>query len=146
MMNSCLIAANKYSHVDATADSIIWTNSEMTITIMCASIPVIRPLWTKILGGSITDRYYKQSDKQSEGSSGIITIGRWRRKERKADTEFDLDTIPRPDVTSTKTTTIGTFEGSFDADSEHDILRDSQVIQQRREFTIDYQGGRESEP
>ncbi|KAI6085228.1 hypothetical protein F4821DRAFT_241433 [Hypoxylon rubiginosum] len=130
----------------ATADSIIWTNSEMTITIMCASIPVIRPLWTKILGGSITDRYYKQSDKQSEGSSGIITIGRWRRKERKADTEFDLDTIPRPDVTSTKTTTIGTFEGSFDADSEHDILRDSQVIQQRREFTIDYQGGRESEP
>ncbi|KAI1767874.1 hypothetical protein GGR53DRAFT_525483 [Hypoxylon sp. FL1150] len=134
----------------ATADSIIWTNSEMTITIMCASIPVIRPLWTKMLGGSSSaaDRwYYKQSDKPSEGSSGIVTIGRWR-KERKTDTtntdaDFDLETVPRPDVTSTKTTTIGTFGG--DADSENGILRNSQMIQQRREFTIDYHGGRDLE-
>ncbi|XXG99656.1 hypothetical protein Hte_005997 [Hypoxylon texense] len=129
----------------ATADSIIWTNSEMTITIICASVPVLRPLWTKVLGGSISDRYYKQSDKQSEGSNGIITIGRMR-KERKMETDFDLETIPRPDVRNTKTTTIGTFNGTSDDGSEHSILREGQAIQHRREFTIAYEGGRAPEP
>ncbi|KAI4864892.1 hypothetical protein F4820DRAFT_313481 [Hypoxylon rubiginosum] len=129
----------------ATADSIIWTNSEMTITIICASVPVLRPLWVKVLGGSISDRYYKQSDKPSEGSDGIITIGRIR-KERKMETDFDLETIPRPDVRNTKTTTIGTFNGFSDAGSEHSILRDGQAIQQKREFTIAYEGGRAPGP
>ncbi|KAI1774371.1 hypothetical protein F4818DRAFT_80454 [Hypoxylon cercidicola] len=124
----------------ATADSIIWTNSEMTITILCASIPVLRPLWTKVLGGSVNDRYFKQSDKQSEGSNGIMTIGRMRR-ERRAEIEFDLETIPRPDVKDTKTTTIGASNGS-DAGSEQSILRGGQTIQHKREFTIAYEGGR----
>lgn len=117
----------------------------MTITIICASVPVLRPLWVKVLGGSISDRYYKQSDKPSEGSDGIITIGRIR-KERKMETDFDLETIPRPDVRNTKTTTIGTFNGFSDAGSEHSILRDGQAIQQKREFTIAYEGGRAPGP
>ncbi|KAI1377155.1 hypothetical protein F4677DRAFT_417532 [Hypoxylon crocopeplum] len=120
----------------ATADSVMWTSSELTITIICVSIPVLRPLWNKLVGGSVTDRYIKHS----EGSSGILTIGRIR-KPIKVDTELGLDTIPRPDVRDTNTTTIGATRPHSDTGSERSILRDNQAIQKTREFTLAYEGG-----
>ncbi|KAI2607900.1 hypothetical protein GGR54DRAFT_395521 [Hypoxylon sp. NC1633] len=123
----------------ATAESVMWTSSELTITIICVSIPVLRPLWTRIVGESITDRYHKHS----EGSSGILTIGRIR-KVRKTDTELALDTIPRPDVKDVKTTTIGASRRHSDTGSERSILGPN--IQKTREFTIAYEGGRATEP
>ncbi|KAI1407383.1 hypothetical protein F5Y13DRAFT_183430 [Hypoxylon sp. FL1857] len=123
----------------ATADSVMWTSSELTITIICVSIPVLRPLWIGLFGGIMSsDRYYKHSD----GSNGIITIGRLR-KAKKTDTELGLDTIPRPDVKDTHTTAIGTVRrNSETGSSERSILRDSQTIQKVQEFTIAYENGK----
>ncbi|KAI2464229.1 hypothetical protein F4781DRAFT_425700 [Annulohypoxylon bovei var. microspora] len=120
----------------ATADSVMWTSSELTTTIICVSIPVLRPLWGKLVGRTNTDQYYEHSD----GSDGIVTIGRMR-KARKADTELALDTIPRPDVKDTHTTEIGTNRRNSDTGSERSILRNSQAIQKTKEFTISYEGG-----
>ncbi|KAI1452433.1 hypothetical protein F4805DRAFT_472420 [Annulohypoxylon moriforme] len=118
----------------ATADSVIWTNSELTITIICVSAPVLRPLWSKLVGRTNTDRSYERSD----GSSGIITIGRMR-KARKTDTELALDTIPRPDIKNTRTLAIGTNRRNSETGSEQSILRNSQAIQKTKEFTISYE-------
>ncbi|OTA83720.1 hypothetical protein M434DRAFT_16599 [Hypoxylon sp. CO27-5] len=122
----------------ATADSVMWTSSELTITIICVSIPVLRPLWIGLFGGiKSSDRYYKQN----EGSNGIITIGRIR-KAKKTDTELGLDTIPRPDVKDMQTTAIGTTRQNSYTGSEQSILRDSQAIQRIQEFTIAYEDGK----
>ncbi|KAI1138447.1 hypothetical protein F5Y05DRAFT_418770 [Hypoxylon sp. FL0543] len=123
----------------ATADSVMWTSSELTITIICVSIPVLRPLWIGLFGGTVSsDRYYKQSD----GSDGIVTIGRIRKTPKKLDTELGLDTIPRPDVKDTQITAIGATRHDLDTGSERSILRDSQTIQKVQEFTIAYENGK----
>ncbi|KAI1474401.1 hypothetical protein F4774DRAFT_429925 [Daldinia eschscholtzii] len=117
----------------ATAESIIWTSSELTITLICVSVPVLRPIWVRILGGTNSDRYYKQS----EGSQGLVTIGRMRNS-RPRDTEIGLDTI-RPDVKDANMTTIGASRRNSDDGSERTILRDNQAIQRTREVTIAYE-------
>ncbi|ROV99459.1 hypothetical protein VMCG_06365 [Cytospora schulzeri] len=52
----------------ATADSVMWTSSELCITIVCVSIPSLRPLWQRFKGGSSTDPYY--NDSHSRGGFG----------------------------------------------------------------------------
>ncbi|KKA16263.1 hypothetical protein T310_10149, partial [Rasamsonia emersonii CBS 393.64] len=37
---------------DATTGSVMWTNSEMTVTIICVSIPALRPLYKHLTGQS----------------------------------------------------------------------------------------------
>ncbi|KAI0896169.1 hypothetical protein F4806DRAFT_496289 [Annulohypoxylon nitens] len=120
----------------ATANSIMWTSSELTITVICVSAPVLRPLWRKLVGRATTD----QSNENGDGSNGIITIGRIR-KARKWDTELALDSIPRPDIRDTRTTEIGANRCTSDTGSEQSILRNGQVgIQKTKEFTISYEG------
>ncbi|KAI1206360.1 uncharacterized protein F4807DRAFT_439794 [Annulohypoxylon truncatum] len=118
----------------ATADSVMWTNSELTITIICVSAPVLRPLWRRFIGRTNTD----QSEEDSDRSNGIITIGRLR-KARKLDIELALDTIPRPDIKNTRTTAIGANRRNSDTGSEQSILRNSKAIQKTKEFTISYE-------
>ncbi|KAI0884105.1 uncharacterized protein GGS22DRAFT_189235 [Annulohypoxylon maeteangense] len=118
----------------ATADSVMWTSSELTITIVCVSAPVLRPLWRKLVGRTSTDQSYGNSDRSNE----IMTIGRIR-KARKTDTELALDTIPRPDIKNTRTTAIGTNRGNLNTGSQQSILRNSQAIQKTKEFTISYE-------
>ncbi|KAI1080756.1 hypothetical protein F5B20DRAFT_589130 [Whalleya microplaca] len=119
----------------ATADSVMWTSSELTVTIICVSIPVLRPLWTRVIGGSVSDRYYKQSE---EGSSGIMTIGRIK-KQKKMDTDIAMDTIPRPDVKDTNTTSIEGAWHPSNTGSNQSILQESQAIHKTQEFSIAYE-------
>ena len=39
-----------------TVSLVIWSASELLITIICANIPMLRPLWSKLLGTSSTHR------------------------------------------------------------------------------------------
>ncbi|KAI0847250.1 hypothetical protein F5Y00DRAFT_242092 [Daldinia vernicosa] len=118
----------------ATAESVMWTSSELTITLICVCVPVLRPIWVRMLGGSTSERYYKQS----EGSHNLVTIGR-ARNTRPTDTEIGLGTI-RPDVKNANVTTIGASGRSSDDGSERAILRDNQTsIQRTREVTVAYE-------
>ncbi|KAI0007130.1 hypothetical protein F4779DRAFT_643457 [Xylariaceae sp. FL0662B] len=119
----------------ATADSVMWTSSELTVTIICVSIPVLRPLWVRVIGGSVSERYYKQSE---EESGGIITIGRIK-KQRKPETDIHLDTIPRPDVKDTHTTSVEGAWHQSDTASDQSILQGSQAIHKTREFSLAYE-------
>ena len=64
-------------HPDATTDSVMWTNSELTTTIICVSVPALRPLYRSLRGGlsssdpasynNMTPYYAKNSGARSYG-------------------------------------------------------------------------------
>lgn len=120
----------------------MWTSSELTITIMCVSIPVLRPLWTRVLGGtSVSDRYYKHS----EASSGIMTGGRGR-KSRGADNSFAMNTLPAPEFREqANTTMVGAKRPHSSTGSEESILGDNN-IHKTREFTVSYETRKDMDP
>ncbi|KAI8958239.1 hypothetical protein F5Y11DRAFT_336747 [Daldinia sp. FL1419] len=130
------VLSHTSDYLFATAESVMWTSSELTITLICVSVPVLRPIWVRIIGGTNSDRYYKQS----EGSNGLITIGRVR-NQRTRDTEIGLDTI-RPDAKHANVTTIGASRRNSDDGSERTILRENQAIQRTREVTVVYEDER----
>ncbi|KAI0095972.1 hypothetical protein F4814DRAFT_457562 [Daldinia grandis] len=127
------VLSHTEDYLFATAESVIWTSSELTITLICVSVPVLRPIWVRMLGGTASERYYKQS----EGSHNLITIGRMRNP-RPTDMEIGLGTI-RPDVKNANVTTIGASRRNSDDGSERTILRENQAIQRTREVTVEYE-------
>ncbi|KAJ5382274.1 hypothetical protein N7517_000185 [Penicillium concentricum] len=72
----------------ATTDSVIWTMSELTTTIICVSIPALRPLYRSIRGNNSSNdaSYYNNIPPYRKGSGG-------RSGERSAEPTFAMDTI-----------------------------------------------------
>lgn len=58
--------ANKENYVYDTAPMLLWSSSEICLTIICACIPVLRPLYVRIAYGSRGD---------SSGASGNVSGG-----------------------------------------------------------------------
>lgn len=61
--------------IDATTDSVMWTMSELTTTIVCVSIPALRPLYRSIRGNLSSNDASNYNDlppygKSSGGRSG----------------------------------------------------------------------------
>lgn len=48
--------------IDATSDSVIWTASEVTTTIVCVCIPTLRPLYNRMRGQESSSAGYQQHD------------------------------------------------------------------------------------
>ncbi|TVY55497.1 Satratoxin biosynthesis SC1 cluster protein 4 [Lachnellula cervina] len=70
-----LDAINKTSdYLFAVSDSVMWTTSELTLTIICVCIPALRPLYNRVTGGSSSGGqgpsgpYYQQNDTKGTGT------------------------------------------------------------------------------
>ncbi|OTB02628.1 hypothetical protein M426DRAFT_322547 [Hypoxylon sp. CI-4A] len=126
-------------YLQDTADSFMWTSSELTTTVVCVSVPILRPLWGRFLGTNVSNQYYKHS----EGSNNLVTIGRMGRSKPRMDTELGLVTIGQVDVNDNHNTTIGANRPHSNSDSDKSILHgDHGGIKKTQEFTVQYEGGR----
>ncbi|KAL4928050.1 uncharacterized protein BDV17DRAFT_298785 [Aspergillus undulatus] len=90
----------------ATTDSVIWTNSELTTTIVCVSVPALRPLYRSIRGLSSSKdassynnpgTYGKISRQPSYGMDTLVTASQARGRDRdgknvEVDDNEDMDT------------------------------------------------------
>ncbi|TVY16995.1 hypothetical protein LARI1_G003330 [Lachnellula arida] len=67
-----LDAINKTTdYLFAVSDSVMWTMSELTLTIICVSVPALRPLYNRVTGGSSSGghgAYYQQNDTKLTGT------------------------------------------------------------------------------
>ncbi|KAM0235149.1 hypothetical protein ACHAPO_005945 [Fusarium lateritium] len=62
-----------------TVPLIIWSAAEMAITLMCIGIPILRPLWRRVVRGSkiSSERYYRRQD-ENDGEAfklGSMPLG-----------------------------------------------------------------------
>lgn len=70
------------NYVYDTASMLLWSSSEVCLTIVCACIPVLRPLYVKIVYGTRGDSSGKNSYPLNEYSNQR-TVGVWVKVNRK---------------------------------------------------------------
>lgn len=141
-----LSAKSDYTY--ETVSLVIWSASELLITIICANIPMLRPLWAKILGKSIGyggESPGPNSHNMIGGRGNNPTIGSARHgQKRSRDLHGHMSTFHElDDVDTISTSDVGAFgsrlggpkqgknstvvKGSFlddDARSSESILRE----------------------
>ncbi|KAF4301656.1 hypothetical protein GTA08_BOTSDO09042 [Botryosphaeria dothidea] len=119
----------------ACSDSVCWTFSELTLTIVCVTLPALRPLWKRVTGQSSSGygNYYKHS--QSKG-------GFPSRAEQGA---INLDYMPGAAKKASDpmyTTQAGKASVHSDGNSDRSILGDQkgnpESIQRVQEVTVTY--------
>ncbi|KAF5620097.1 integral membrane protein pth11 [Fusarium sp. NRRL 52700] len=71
---------NSKDYLYATSDSVIWTMSEVTTTLVCLTLPALRPLVNKMRGQESSSAGYRQHDDSNygagTGSYGLNSLGR----------------------------------------------------------------------
>ncbi|KAJ5887854.1 hypothetical protein N7495_007895 [Penicillium taxi] len=130
--SSLYVLSESDDYLYATTDSVMWTNSELTTTIICISIPALRPLFRSIRGMKSNEdasnyNNMDQSFKSAPGGRSGYVMGSMARVITGKDLEQQDDMFD---------------EESGDADTNH-ILQDnrhqSQLITKMTELTVSYE-------
>lgn len=73
----------------------MWTSSELTISVICVSVPSMRPLWQRIRGVSSTDDQYKVGATSRSHTYGAHKLGTGAdTKYSRQDEELGSDNFP----------------------------------------------------
>lgn len=111
------IFTNSPCNTDDTVDMLIYSGTENFVTIMCASIPVLRPLYMKIRNRS-----------QSESTDASTSHGSYKMKRFGSKDPEAVITVPSRGVLETKIySSSRRQEATDDNASEETILRDSKA-------------------
>lgn len=74
---------------DATSDSVIWTASEVTTTIVCLTLPALRPLYNKVRGQESSSAGYQQHDDSTYKPGGSYALSSFPAERGGGDTGFN---------------------------------------------------------
>ncbi|TVY88101.1 hypothetical protein LAWI1_G005889 [Lachnellula willkommii] len=115
-------------------DSVMWTMSELTLTIICVCVPALRPLYNRVTGGSSSGghgAYYQQNDTKVNGTGTGTGTG-----------NFQMNPIGK-DTTKQYDVEIGTgHTKGLDSGSDDFILHNTDKpeggIQRHTEITTTY--------
>ncbi|KAF7959487.1 hypothetical protein EAE96_001103 [Botrytis aclada] len=122
----------------AVSDSVMWTMSELCATVICVTIPALRPLYNRITGGSSTGGPYQNYDFDNQKSGPGAGAG-----------EYNLKSLKRGNKEATQygvEVTRGGVDNDTDSDTcilappTADDLKDG-GIQRHREVTVTYEDG-----
>ncbi|CAM1510801.1 Fc.00g083140.m01.CDS01 [Cosmosporella sp. VM-42] len=126
--------SNSADYLFATSDSVVWTASEVTTTIVCVTLPALRPLYNKMRGQESSSAGYRQHDDSAYGTGGSYNLSSFPAKRN--------DVIPY----QKNNNTFATAESSRDPneirnDSDETILLqgDKQNIMRVQEVTVSYE-------
>lgn len=125
---------------DAVSDSVMWTMSELCATVICVTIPALRPLYNRITGGSSTGGPYQNYDFENQKSGAGAGAGTG---------EYNLKSLKRGNKEATHYD-VEVTRGGIDNDTDSDtcILAPPTAedpkeggIQRHREVTVTYEDG-----
>ncbi|KAF4609614.1 hypothetical protein G7Y89_g15841 [Cudoniella acicularis] len=107
----------------ATTESLIWTSTEVTMTIVCVCISALRPLWTHLRGGSSSGGYQEHTGPRS-----------------KRGTSYGLQNLPS-ETRCTYTREVSHDRGMDDADTESSkgIVTHGAAIHRVQQFNVTYE-------
>ncbi|KAH6999436.1 hypothetical protein EDB80DRAFT_650261 [Ilyonectria destructans] len=80
---------NSTDYLYATSDSVIWTASEVTTTIVCLTLPALRPLYNKMRGQESSSAGYQQHDDSTYRQGGSYALSSFPAKRGDGDTGFN---------------------------------------------------------
>ncbi|RYP56290.1 hypothetical protein DL771_012077 [Monosporascus sp. 5C6A] len=126
--------SNTADYLYVVADSLVWTATEITVTLICVSVPSFRPLWNHWRGHGISPAgsgpYLEQRNAEDNSEGGrsyrmkVLRAG--RRTKRATDTLGTWDS------------TLGTWDNT-DANSDKDILGGGDAITCTTEVCVAYE-------
>ncbi|KPM36263.1 hypothetical protein AK830_g10288 [Neonectria ditissima] len=76
--------SNSTDYLYATSDSVIWTASEVTTTVVCVTLPALRPLYNKVRGVESSSAGYRQHDDSGYGPGGSYNLSSYPAKQKDA--------------------------------------------------------------
>ncbi|KAL4883934.1 hypothetical protein BJY04DRAFT_19030 [Aspergillus karnatakaensis] len=134
-----LSGLNASEYLYETIPMLIWSATESCATIMCSSIPVLRPLYTRI-------KYGKSGKGSSGGENSSYQLpmyggssrryGRFSSKEGLKTTDLDLGTL---NDASYHQNTVITHEQSNGSNEDTSILRSAAGIERTDEVMVTYE-------
>lgn len=119
----------------------MWTSSELCITIICVSIPSLRPLWQRFTGGSSTDQYYNNN---SRSRGGFGTKLHTNPDNRSTDQEAGAGAYPLESMNNVEInggrddTKFHTTWNDADDMSDKAILGKGDGIVRKQEISVEY--------
>lgn len=99
----------------------LWTSTELTLTIVCVSISCLRPLWSRIRGNS-SGGYHEHPGPNSQNG-----------------TSYGLKHLPSESHIYTKEVSRGDGNDDADTESSKGILTQGPAIHRVQEFTVAYE-------
>lgn len=115
---------------DDTVPMLIWSATESTVTIMCSSIPVLRPLYVRVRYGSKGD----SSSGQNDNSYKLPMYGNQSARRYSLGSKSIIEITDEPSHRA-----VITYNG--DNASDESILRDAQVEGIRRTHQVEISYG-----
>ncbi|ESZ91940.1 hypothetical protein SBOR_7685 [Sclerotinia borealis F-4128] len=120
----------------AVSDSVMWTMSELTATLICVSIPALRPLYNRLTGGNSTGGPYQNYGYENQKSAAT------------AGGEYGLKPMNRGNKDRTHYD-VEVTRGGADTDTDSDtciVSEPPQIpknggIQRHHEVTVSYEEG-----
>ncbi|KAJ4310435.1 hypothetical protein N0V84_010967 [Fusarium piperis] len=76
------VLSNSRDYLYATSDSVIWTASEVTTTIVCVALPALRPLYNKVRGQESSSAGYQQHDDSAYNTGGSFHMSSYANKRK----------------------------------------------------------------
>ncbi|CAG7559899.1 unnamed protein product [Fusarium equiseti] len=77
--------------IDSISDSVMWTVSEVTATIVCLTLPSLRPLYKKMRGEDFSSGGYQQHDDSAYRHNPSFPLGSLRENNDKDDTSTKIE-------------------------------------------------------
>ncbi|KAI0128641.1 hypothetical protein BJ170DRAFT_693472 [Xylariales sp. AK1849] len=136
------VLAQTSDYLYATADSVMYTSSELTLTLICVSLPIFRPLIKRLASSDLSsNRTYA---KQSTGADADVgTSSRFRSSKNRSKSRPDLEyAMGNVTIAGAGNTKAGDEDGLDtiwkDNDSDRSILPKGQGITRKQEFAVSY--------
>ncbi|KAM0433446.1 hypothetical protein ACHAPT_004326 [Fusarium lateritium] len=131
------VLSNSLDYLFATSDSVIWTASEVTTTIVCVTLPALRPLYNKVRGQESSSAGYQQHDDSAYGAGGSFHMSSYAGKRKDAGLGYPKNSSNFASAEASRDPT------TIKNDSDETILLqgDGKNIMRVQEVSVSYDNG-----
>ena len=133
------------SCTDATADSVMFSSTELALTLICVSLPVFRPLFKRLASTRSSKRSPHDNPSNHGSSRGLGTVSRvWKgsnHRSKSRENEYGMQSIAeaRGPGNGDQSDEEGNDSAWKDSASDKSILAEEQGISRKQEFSVSYE-------
>ncbi|ETS75573.1 hypothetical protein PFICI_12517 [Pestalotiopsis fici W106-1] len=130
---------------DATADSVMFSSTELALTLICVSLPVFRPLFKRLASTRSSKRSPLDGHSHQGSSRGLGTVSRvWKAsngRSKSRENEYGMQSIAEAGVggVADQSDEEGNESAWKDSASDRSILAEKQGISRKQEFSVSYE-------
>ncbi|KAF7537512.1 hypothetical protein G7054_g3669 [Neopestalotiopsis clavispora] len=137
--------SNTSDYLYATADSVMFSSTELALTLICVSLPVFRPLFKRLASTRSSKRSPHDNPSNHGSSRGLGTVSRvWKgsnHRSKSRENEYGMQSIAeaRGPGNGDQSDEEGNDSAWKDSASDKSILAEEQGISRKQEFSVSYE-------